>query len=99
MNKDKRITFRVSSEEYEKIKKKSKELGFPNSSRYVRIKVEADNDELIFNSKKIIGIYDKLFELEMELDEIKMEAGLADYEVDYFESTFASLAEQAKTLK
>ena len=51
MNKDKRITFRVSSEEYEKIKKKSKELGFPNSSRYVRIKVEADNDELIFNSK------------------------------------------------
>lgn len=35
----------------------------------------------------------------MELDEIKMEAGLADYEVDYFESAFASLAEQAKTLK
>lgn len=99
MNKDKRITFRVSSEEYEKIKKKSKELGFPNASLYIRKKVEADNDELIFNQKKVIGIYDKLFELEMELDEIKMEAGLADYEVDYFESSFASLAEQAKTLK
>lgn len=99
MNKDKRITFRVSNDEYEKIKKKSKELGFPNSSLYIRKKVEADNDELVFNLKKIIGIYDKLAMLEMEFETIKNEAGLADYEVDYFESAFASLAEQAKTLK
>ena len=99
MNNDKRITFRVSSEEYEKIKKKSKELGFPNSSLYIRKKVEADNDELVFNLKKIIGIYDKLAQLEMEFETIKNEAGLSEYEADYFESEFANVEEQAKTLK
>lgn len=62
-------------------------------------KVEADNDELVFNLKKIIGIYDKLAQLEMEFETIKNEAGLSEYEADYFESEFANVEEQAKTLK
>ena len=99
MNKDKRITFRVSSEEYEKIKKKSKELGFPNSSLYIRKKVEADNDELVFNLKKIIGIYDKLAQLEMEFETIKNEAGLNGYEVLTYEREFANAEDQAEKLK
>ena len=38
-------------------------------------------------------------QLEMEFETIKNEAGLADYEVEYFESEFANVEEQAITLK
>lgn len=37
--------------------------------------------------------------LEMEFETIKNEAGLSEYEVEYFESEFANVQEQAKTLK
>ena len=58
-----------------------------------------DKDAYLQNVDRIRNIYDHLAQLEMEFDTIKNEAGLSEYEVEYFESEFASVEEQANTLK
>lgn len=65
MNRDKRITVRFSSKEYDSIKRKCNELGFSQTSLYIRKKVLADVDDLLFTYKKIIDIYNHLAQLEM----------------------------------
>ena len=52
MNRDKRITVRFSSKEYDSTKRKCNELGFSQISLYIRKKVLADVDDLLFTYKK-----------------------------------------------
>ena len=99
MNKNKTIAFRVSEMEFEKIKKKSKELGIRNVSLYVRKKVLTDKDEYLFNASKIRGIYDYLAQLEMEFETIKNEAGLSEYEILNYEREFENIEKDLKKIK
>lgn len=99
MNKNKTIAFRVSDREFEKIKCKSKELGFTSVSLYARKKMLMDKDEYLSNASKIRKLYDHLAQLEMEFETIKNMAGLSEYEVLNYESEFANIEEDLKNVK
>lgn len=99
MNKNKTIAFRVSDREFEKIKCKSKELGFTSVSLYARKKMLMDKDEYLSNASKIRKLYDHLAQLEMEFETIKNEAGLSEHDILGYEREFANIEEDLKNVK